>query len=43
MDIVVHVNTEALRLTEADIEAVLEGDILNGMRIKEKDTVRVIE
>lgn len=42
LDLVVHVSTEALQLSETDTEAVLEGSTFNGIRIRGVDTVRVV-
>ncbi|MFX0133498.1 MAG: TolB family protein [Candidatus Hodarchaeota archaeon] len=42
LDIVVHVDTTALELSEGDTEALLEGQTYDGMPIKGKDTVRII-
>lgn len=42
LDLVVHVSTEALQLTETDTEAVLEGATLDGTHIRGRDTVRVV-
>ena len=42
MDLVVHVDTEALQLSETDEEAVLEGQTSNGTPIRGVDTVRVV-
>ncbi len=42
LDMVVHVDTEALALTETDTEAVLEGKVSNGPNIRGVDTVRVV-
>jgi probable HAF family extracellular repeat protein len=43
MDIVVHVDTTALELGTGDLEAVLEGRTLSGVRITGTDTVRILE
>ena len=42
LDQVVHVNTEALQLSETDEEAVLEGRTSDGAPIRGTDTVRVV-
>ena len=42
LDIVVHVSTEALELSETDTEAVLEGQTFDGTSIKGTDTIRVV-
>jgi len=42
LDIVVHVDTTALELSEGDKEAVLEGETLDGEKIRGVDTVRII-
>ena len=41
-DLVVHVSTEALQLTASDAEAVLEGQTIDGRRIRGTDTIRVV-
>jgi hypothetical protein len=41
-DLVVHVSTEALQLSESDTEAVLEGQTFGGVYIRGVDTVRVV-
>jgi len=41
-DLVVHVSTEALELSETDTEAVLEGNTYDGMAITGKDSVRIV-
>jgi len=41
-DLVVHVITEALKLTRTDTEAVLEGMTFDGRPIRGVDTVRVV-
>jgi hypothetical protein len=42
LDLVVHVETEALDLTEGDVEAVLEGMTFDGMMILGTDSIRVV-
>jgi hypothetical protein len=42
LDLVVHVETETLELSETDTEAVLEGETYDGTRIRGVDTVRVV-
>jgi hypothetical protein len=42
MDLVAHVDTTALQLTVGDTEAVLEGMTFAGLRIRGRDTVRII-
>jgi hypothetical protein len=42
LDLVVHIDREALALTPADTEAVLEGTTHDGRRFRGKDTVRVL-
>ncbi len=42
LDLVVHVQTQALELNETDEEAVLEGETSDGLRISGVDTVRVV-
>ena len=42
LNLVVHVSTEALQLSETDTEAVLEGKTSDGTRIRGVDTVRVV-
>lgn len=42
LDLVVRVSTEALQISEADTEAVLEGQTLDGTPITGVDTVRVV-
>ena len=42
LDLVVHVSTQALQLTETDTEAVLEGKTFDGRLIRGRDTVRVV-
>lgn len=42
LDLVVHVATEALQLSETDEEAVLEGQTFGGRRIRGTDTVRIV-
>jgi photosystem II stability/assembly factor-like uncharacterized protein len=42
LDILVHVETEALELTDTSTEAVLEGKTFSGRRIKGTDTVKVV-
>lgn len=41
-DLVVHVNTQALELTEGDVIAILEGETYDGMLIVGEDTIRVV-
>lgn len=41
-DIVVHVTTEALQLTETDVQAELNGFLLDGRNIKGSDSIRVV-
>lgn len=41
-DLVVHLSTETLQLSETDTEAVLEGKTFDGMSIRGTDTVRVV-
>jgi len=43
LDMIVHVDTIFLELTETDTEAVLEGETFDGIRIRGVDAVRVIE
>ncbi|MBI4503356.1 MAG: hypothetical protein HY700_19635 [Gemmatimonadetes bacterium] len=42
LDLVVHVETSALELTEGDIEGVLEGQTFGGVRIRGADSVRIV-
>ncbi len=42
LDLVVHVSTQALQLSETDTEAVLEGKTFNGTSIRGTDSVRVV-
>lgn len=42
LDLVVHVSTETLQLSEVDTEAVLEGQTFDGTTITGVDTVRVV-
>ena len=42
LDLLVHVETEALELTDTSTEAVLEGKTFSGRRIKGTDTVKVV-
>jgi len=42
MDIVVHINTEALQLTDGDVTAYLTGKTSSGVPIKGSDSVRVV-
>jgi hypothetical protein len=42
VDMVIHVSTESLALTDGDTEAVLEGTTLDGTPIQGTDSVRVV-
>ena len=42
MDLVVHVETAALRLTDHGTEAVLDGKTFDGTPIRGTDTIRVV-
>lgn len=42
LDLVVHVSTSALQLSETRTEAVLEGKTFDGTPIRGTDTVRVV-
>jgi Tol biopolymer transport system component len=42
LDLVIHVQTEALQLSETDTEAVLEGKTFNGAPIRGTDSIRVV-
>jgi len=42
LDLVVHVSTEALQVSETDTEAVLEGKTSEGKAVQGKDSIRVI-
>lgn len=42
LDLVVHVSTEALQLSETDTQAILEGQTLSGISIRGTDSVRVV-
>jgi hypothetical protein len=42
LDLVVHVDTSALQLGDSDTEAVLEGSLASGRRIRGTDSVRVV-
>jgi hypothetical protein len=42
-DLVVHVSTDALQLTDADTDAVLEATLPGGTRVRGKDSVRVVK
>jgi hypothetical protein len=42
LDLVVHVSTEALGLSDADTEAVLEGQTFDGTSIRGTDSIRVV-
>ena len=42
LDLVVHVSTSVLQLSETDTEAVLEGRTVDGTPIRGTDTVRVV-
>jgi hypothetical protein len=41
-DLVVHVSTSGLALTDGDVEAVLEGETFDGLRIQGSDFVRIV-
>ncbi|MBI4685573.1 MAG: SBBP repeat-containing protein [Nitrospirae bacterium] len=43
LDLIVHVTTEALQLTQTDTTAILEGKTFNGNSIRGSDTIRVIQ
>jgi len=43
LDLVVHVDTQALQLTVGDTVAILEGQTFDGRRIRGSDTVRVVQ
>jgi len=42
LDIVVHISTSALELSDGDTQAVLEGETFDGIRIRGSDSVRII-
>lgn len=42
LDLVVHVSTEALKLSQTDEEAVLEGKTSDGTPIRGTDSVRIV-
>ena len=42
MDLVVHVYTSGLTLTDGDVETVLEGTTFDGQRIRGSDSVRIV-
>lgn len=42
LDLVVHVSTDALELSETDTEAILEGQTFDGASIRGKDSVRIV-
>jgi len=42
LDLVVHVSTQALQLSQTDTEAVLEGQTLSGIPIRGTDSVRLV-
>jgi hypothetical protein len=42
LDLVIHVSTEALELSDTDTEVVLEGNTFGGAAIRGTDSVRVI-
>ncbi len=42
LDLVVHVSTEALQLSETDTEASLEGRTFSGLRIRGADSIRIV-
>lgn len=42
LDLVVHVATDALQLSETDTEAILEGQTFEGTSITGVDSVRVV-
>ncbi|MFQ6083948.1 MAG: hypothetical protein ACE5WD_11425, partial [Candidatus Aminicenantia bacterium] len=42
LDIVIHIITEALELTETDIQAELNGFLVDGRNIKGADSIRVV-
>jgi hypothetical protein len=42
LDLVVHVSTEALQLSETDTEAILEGQTFGGTLIRGTDSVRIV-
>lgn len=42
LDLVVHVSTEALQLSQGDTTAILEGRTFDGKRIRGSDSVRII-
>lgn len=42
MDLVVHVSTSALQLSDTAVEAVLEGQTYSGMKIRGTDSVRIV-
>ncbi len=43
MDLVVYADTQALQLSGTDIEAILEDETRDGVKIRGVDTVRIIE
>jgi hypothetical protein len=42
MDLIVHVNTESLMISDGDIEAILTGMTYDGILISGKDSVRIV-
>jgi hypothetical protein len=42
LDLLVHVNTEALELNDSDTMAILEGQTFSGIRIMGTDSLRII-
>lgn len=42
LDLVIHVSTEALQLSETDTEAILEGTTFAGQSVTGRDTIRVV-
>jgi hypothetical protein len=42
LDLVVHISTQALQLSDTDTQAVLEGQTLDGRAIKGADTIRIV-
>jgi hypothetical protein len=42
LDLVVHISTQALQLSDTDTQAVLEGQTLDGRGIRGVDTIRIV-
>jgi hypothetical protein len=42
LDLIIHVSTTALQLSETDTEAILEGQTFGGNSIRGSDSVRIV-